>query len=216
MGTRGPLQIRQSPTMLSVVSASLAFNAAPALRAPTRAAGVSMMVEKSQSLPFMDKPAALDGSLVGDVGFDPLGFSSQFPMVWLREAEIKHGRVCMLAVIGYIVVDMGLRAPGAEKLGSVTSFTVHDATVASGHMWILLIACGVLEMAGIAGVAASLNGADRVPGDFALDAGFCKDPTKAERLRLSEIKHSRLAMMAFSGLVTQDALSNGAGFPYFH
>ncbi len=42
-------------------------------------------------------------------GFDPLGLSSYFPVAWLREAEIKHGRVCMLAIVGYIAVDTGLR-----------------------------------------------------------------------------------------------------------
>jgi len=28
--------------------------------------------DKSMSLPFLERPAKLDGSLVGDVGFDPL------------------------------------------------------------------------------------------------------------------------------------------------
>jgi hypothetical protein len=29
----------------------------------------------SQALPFMERPAVLDGSMPGDVGFDPLGFA---------------------------------------------------------------------------------------------------------------------------------------------
>ena len=51
------------------------------------------MQAKSASVPFLPKPAKLDGSLVGDVGFDPLGISSLGDMKFLREAEIKHGRV---------------------------------------------------------------------------------------------------------------------------
>ena len=31
---------------------------------------------KSASVPFLEKPAALDGSMAGDVGFDPFGFSN--------------------------------------------------------------------------------------------------------------------------------------------
>lgn len=31
---------------------------------------------KSTALPFLSKPAKLDGSIVGDFGFDPLGFTN--------------------------------------------------------------------------------------------------------------------------------------------
>merc|ERR1719183_2416842 len=80
----------------------------------------------------------------------------------MREAELKHGRVCMLAVVGYIVVDKGLRAPGAEKLVAATSsFTAHDAAVQSGHMWALLLACGLFEIVGAGAIASTLNGGDR-------------------------------------------------------
>ena len=79
----------------------------------------------SVALPWTTTP--LDGSLVGDVGFDPLGFSTAFepyfPLSYLREAEIKHGRVCMLAWLGYVLVDAGFRAPGAGALGDVNSYT---------------------------------------------------------------------------------------------
>jgi Chlorophyll A-B binding protein len=53
--------------------------------------------EKSESLPFMMRPPALDGSLVGDVGFDPLGFAkTKDDLLNYREAEIKHARLAML------------------------------------------------------------------------------------------------------------------------
>lgn len=41
-----------------------------------RTSTVSMMAERSKSVPFLLKPAKLDGSLAGDEGFDPLGLSN--------------------------------------------------------------------------------------------------------------------------------------------
>jgi Chlorophyll A-B binding protein len=58
---------------------------------------VNLQPKMSQSLPFLQRPTALDGSLVGDVGFDPLGFAkTKADLVNYREAEIKHGRLAML------------------------------------------------------------------------------------------------------------------------
>jgi hypothetical protein len=48
----------------------------------------------------MERPAALDGTLAGDVGFDPLGFAkSKNDLMNYREAEIKHARLAMLAAV---------------------------------------------------------------------------------------------------------------------
>ena len=99
--------------MLALASASLSFagTAAPMLRA-SRTAGVSMG-EKALALPFLDRPKNLDGSMAGDVGFDPLGLSDSFwPLAWMREAEIKHGRVCMLAFVGTCFAANGVIFPG--------------------------------------------------------------------------------------------------------
>ena len=60
-------------------------------------------VEYSASIPFAPKPAKLDGTLLGDIGFDPLGLSNLWDIKWLRAAEIKHGRVGMLAATGFLV-----------------------------------------------------------------------------------------------------------------
>ena len=40
--------------------------------------------------------------LAGYAGFDPLGFSDYYDIKWLQEAEIKHGRICMLAAVGMV------------------------------------------------------------------------------------------------------------------
>ena len=56
----------------------------------------------------------------------------------------------------------------------------------------------------------------REPGDFGLDPlGFLAGKTDAEieDMKLKEITHCRLAMMAFSGVVTQAVLTQGP-FPY--
>lgn len=83
-----------------------AFSGA-ALARPTAFSGVQLStcaapaaarfsMDASRSVPFLDRPAKLDGSYPGDAGFDPLGFSNLFEMDFLREAEIKHGMSCDL------------------------------------------------------------------------------------------------------------------------
>jgi len=192
--------------------------ALPTSRVAPRASSIQM-AEMSKALPFTEKPAALDGSMAGDVGFDPLGFATAFepfPLAWMREAEIKHGRVSMLATTGWIAVDQGLRAPGLpDELKTLSSYQAHDASVAQGGLLILLIFCGVFEIVGAAALGASMEG-KREPGDFALTGGFGKTPEQMATLKQAEIKHCRLAMMAIGGIATQTAVQGGAiGFPYF-
>ena len=152
--------------MLSAFSAPLASTA-------SRAGSVSMMA-KSQAIPSLDRRSGLDadtyvgvGRNAGDVGFDPLGFSNHElgpfdtaaeHMAWIREAEIKHGRVCMLAALGWIGVDLGVKAPGLPAgLKGLSAFQAHDAAVAQGPLIVLLMFCGVFEIAGSRGIAASLQ-----------------------------------------------------------
>ena len=59
-----------------------------------------------KAIPFADPPASLPSDMVGYVGFDPLGFSTLFDINFLREAELKHCRVAMLAAAGSIAQDL--------------------------------------------------------------------------------------------------------------
>eukprot|EP00968_Pinguiococcus_pyrenoidosus_P009100 scaffold702_cov350-Pinguiococcus_pyrenoidosus.AAC.2 len=110
---------------------------------------------KAQWLPFglVDAPEMLDGTLAGDVGFDPLGFAdSEAQLIWMREAEVKHCRLAMLAAIGW---------PMAEKVhgGLATTFGLDyllsdggkAPSVLNGGLGNLIIAVGL----GFAAVLAS-------------------------------------------------------------
>ena len=52
----------------------------------------------------------------------------------MREAELKHGRLSMLAFLGWVAVDSGLRIPGLGYESIPSSFVAHDAAVANGSM----------------------------------------------------------------------------------
>lgn len=170
----------------------------------------------SVALPFMPRPEALDLTMVGDKGFDPFGFSSSYDLRWLREAELKHCRVAMLAVVGWIATDWGLHLPGdVHNVGTVAA---HDAAVKSGAMSQLLLWIGIAEVwSAIAIKEMMLEESDRMPGDYALDisGGFKRASAEdKESLQLKELNNGRLAMIAFGGIVTQAVLT-GETFPFF-
>lgn len=170
----------------------------------------------SESLPFLEKPPNLEG-YVGDAGFDPFRFSDFVPMDFLREAELKHGRICMMAVVGFAAVDMGLRVyPLPEGYEGLTAITAHDALVKQGAMQQMLLWFSIAEVFDTVAVVQMLNGSGREPGDFGFDpAGFIKGKSQAEidTMKLKELTNGRLAMMAFSGMVTQAVLYD-SHFPF--
>jgi hypothetical protein len=54
--------------------------------------------------------------MAGDLGFDPLGFSSWVNLGFVQEAEIKHCRLAMLGLAGCFVESAGLKFPGVDKV----------------------------------------------------------------------------------------------------
>jgi hypothetical protein len=171
----------------------------------------------SESLPFLPYPENLEG-YVGDVGFDPFRFSDFAPMDFLREAELKHGRICMLAWTGFVAVDLGARIwPLPAAYEGLTSVTAHDALVEYGAMGQLFLWIGVAEsIATVALIQMLYEDSGREAGDFGLDPlGFLdgKSEDEVNRMKLRELKNGRLAMLAFSGVITQSVLTQGP-FPY--
>lgn len=199
---------------LAVLVMASAFQPARFSRSNSRS--VTMMADKSKSLPFMAQPANLVG-LAGNVGFDPVGFSNWIDVKWLREAELKHARICMLAVAGFIFTDLGIHLPG--DVHDVASAAAHDVAVKNGALGQILLWTSAFEMISTKAVFQMMEGrSDRAPGDFGFDplkfsAG--KSDAVKEDLALKELQNGRLAMLAFSGVVTQAVLT-GNGFPYLN
>jgi len=181
--------------------------------------------------------------MIGDVGFDPFYLSSipkdfsgfiQPPqweekgidtLYWMREAELKHGRVCMMAWFGWLAADgafgFPLRFPGEiYSVESIpNSYAAHDIMVSQGSMGFLLFVVGLIEFCtGAVLVEVAKGDNDREPGDFKLDPlQFLKGKSKedVDRMKLRELKNGRLAMLAFAGVVTQAGLGESTqNFPY--
>ena len=111
--------------------ASSASAFAPAAKTASSSALKVGFNNPSDALPFATAPDTLDGSLPGDAGFDPVGFSTapfaeffangeadtMTDLQWLREAEITHGRIAQLAALGFFWPAFFGTFPGNEWTG---------------------------------------------------------------------------------------------------
>jgi len=172
-------------------------------------------MEMSASVPFLRYPQVLKGWVGEEKGFDPLGVTDALPVYWVREAELKHGRLCMLATVGWISGDLGFRFPGEKFQAVANSLEAHDKMVEAGYMLPFLGAIGIFELYAL---WLTFNGwekaVNRDAGDFFLGKQFLpKEPEKEKDMRLKELENGRLAMFAFSGIVTQ-AVITGKTFPF--
>lgn len=231
--------------LASMAASAMAFAPATSSKAATSLDAMperkwNEMVEKterSKAVPYLPRAKALDGTLPGDYGFDPFFLSSipknfagflQPPsweetegidtLYWMREAELKHSRVAMMAVSGWIAVDLGVRFPLAgEPFDSVpSSYLAHDVMVNNGILGFMLLAVGFVEVvSGAALVQVSKGEIERDAGDFKFgDKYLPKDEAAIFDMKTKEINNGRLAMLAFGGIATQTALGSEA-FPYW-
>ncbi|KAF3572536.1 hypothetical protein F2Q69_00060910, partial [Brassica cretica] len=132
---------------------------------------------------FLD-PEWLDGSLPGDFGFDPLGLGKDPAFLkWYREAELIHGRWAMAAVFGIFVGQAWSGVPWFEAGADPRAVLVRSVEWATP--W-----------------SRTAENFSKYPGDPLGLAGktrggvYESDREKLERLKVAEIKHSRLAMLA--------------------
>lgn len=215
----------------------LAGSAAAFSPAPTSKASTALnlqFIEGTRALPFGSSPDTLDGSLPGDVGFDPIGFSAQSfssfnnplyeegnfmtDLEWLREAELTHGRIAQLAVVGFIWPGLFGTFPGVEEFGGVDAYSELNpfaalTTVPESAIYQIVGGMAWVEWNRVERIRE--QGANRISGDIGIGYpggwnpfGLNYSPEEYAEKQLQEIKHCRLAMIAAFGLICQ-AVNSG-------
>jgi light-harvesting complex I chlorophyll a/b binding protein 1 len=73
----------------------------------------------------------------------------------------------------------------------------------------------ILELVSLKATMEMMNDSGRAPGDFGFDPLNLKGKTEKdqETMAMKELANGRLAMLAFSGMITQAVLT-GKGFPF--
>jgi hypothetical protein len=145
--------------------------------------------------------------------YDPLGLvadGDQTKFDRLRLVELKHGRIAMLAVVGYLVQEAGIRLPGSLTLSGLkfadvpNGYAALEAIPYAGKLQ-LFLAIGALEVF----VMRDFVGGE-FPGDLRnnyFDLGW--DTFSAEtklRKRAVELNQGRAAMMGILGLMVHEQL----------
>ena len=147
--------------------------------------------------------------------FDPLGMlnsASQERFDQLRYTEIKHGRVSMLAFLGFVVPLAGIRLGGdidleGTSFSSIPAGASSLAAVPKGG-WVQIVAFVlVLEF-----IMRDNSGDGEFIGDFrsgTIDFGWDTfDEEEKLSKRAIELNNGRAAMMGILGLMVHEQLGN--------
>jgi hypothetical protein len=143
--------------------------------------------------------------------FDPLGITNgvdQETFDRLRYTEVKHGRIAMMAVVGYLTTMSGARFPGLEDVPA--GFGAWAALPSSWLIWTVFTGASLEIMMRDASGYGGFEGPAEFPGDFRngyIDFGWDKldDATKL-RKRSIELNNGRAAQMGILGLMVHEQL----------
>merc|ERR1719399_1003028 len=196
----------------------LAFSSAAslALATPTPRASVKAVATTKAASEFC---YGLPGAIAPAGEFDPAGFlegASKEEVFRWREAELTHGRVAMLASLGFLVQE------GFHPLFTADGGpAIEQIPKLPPAIWFLMtLGIGICETLRIQkGWENPYSGngqeniqklkADYYPGDLGFDPLGLKptDPAELREMQEKELSHGRLGMLAAAGFMAQEAVS---------
>merc|ERR1719392_300817 len=219
--------------MMKLILALALGSAAAFSSARTAGARRSVSMNLNGWVPDQSKFAwGLPGTLDPVPDFDPAGLSAEVSLedikLW-REAEVTHGRVSMLAVLGFIAQerahflfvepekDIGPAIRHLDEVRAVNPVFFELLTFAIGcaelyralNGWIAPTSteAGKVTLELPDGALRALQ-PDYYPGDIGFDPLGLKPQGAAEfaEMATKELQHGRLAMLAIAGFVAQELI----------
>mmetsp|Transcript_19946 Transcript_19946/g.52942 ORF Transcript_19946/g.52942 Transcript_19946/m.52942 type:complete len:383 (-) Transcript_19946:222-1370(-) len=191
---------------------------APARRDPASGARFATLPQElPRAIPFLQEPAyrAFAANVPGDAGFDPVGLCTDVEkFINYREAELKHGRLAMIAALAWplaeeaeqILADEDSTITGipdflADQGGRMLPQLTGLGGFVEGFIALTFLIGGVFEL------TARRRGTE--PGDVGFDPAGLRPwvPTPFQRgfipknrswMGEAEVQHARLAMLAIT------------------
>jgi len=196
--------------MLAIAPAAmLSFSAPVTLRPAAVTRGSSLQ---------MDVMSTGVSTETGNKVWDPLKLADKMDesnLNLIRAAELKHGRVAMLATVGWAWTATGAHFEGMLSTSQGVSFAdaaasgnpiVAASMVPAAGVWQMILAIGALEV-----TWENKYPATECAGNFGVPA-VTSDPAKLAELELIELKHGRLAMIGIISFACGAAIPGSVPF----
>jgi len=169
-----------------------------------RAARTAMQAFDVKELPGVTDPVGF---------FDPIGFTtdkSEGKIRFYREVELKHGRLGMLAALGFLVGENFHPLFGGDI--DAPAYLAFQQTPLQTFWPAVVSAIAILEVYSVFSFNSPAGGepwsirSDHVPGDLGFDPLNLKptDPEELKTMQTKELNNGRLAMLAAAGMIAQE------------
>jgi len=186
-------------------------------------------MEMSLAMPMLKRPSKLDGTHAGDYGFDPLGLTESNDLYTMMEAEVRHARLAMIAVVAWplselVAPDWMLQgsnhlAPSVLNGFNPASFLATAAIFAGLGFFEFQTSLRINSIGTELGKKHRADMQDvwkyGIPGDYNFDPlglydSFGDSAVGRKAMRELEISHGRWAMVAITAFAAWEAATGHA------
>ena len=204
--------------MLSIAAMSPAAFNAPLSAVRSSVPAIRMQEAATPEAPPPFNPVTFAKTLPGITDplgfFDPIGFigedTSEGKVRFYREVELKHGRVAMLASLGFLVGEQFHPLFGGSI--DVPSYIAFQETPLQTFWPAVVMVISIAEVFSVFSFNSPFGGepwtirSDHEAGDLGFDPLGMKPQSAGElkEMQTKELNNGRLAMVAIAGMIGQE------------